>query len=153
MAVKVDIKRTPGKLTMLARWRTTDLVGEVYVRGADNARHAGYMADRGKDPLDVPRIVRDAARNTIRTGVLSFDSARERSAFERAAKFVASWCRNRIATGGLNPMRPATIRKKIWAARVGRASTRFGVPGPYGFMRGNLYHNINGRVREIRGGH
>ena len=150
--VRVDIKTRPGKLTMLAQWKTTNLVGEVYIRGPENVKHAEYMAARGKDPLEVPRIVRDAQRNTIRTGVLSFDPAKERSAFERAAKFTATWLRNRIATGGLNPMRPATIKRKIWAIRRGLASARFGTPGPYGFARGNLYFNINGRVRESRRG-
>jgi len=150
--VDVDVRLRPGKLTLIARSSMAEIAAEVYIRGADNVKHAGYMSARGRDPLEVPRIVRDAARNTIRTGVKTWNSDQERAAFERAAKFTASWCRNRISTGGLNPMRPSTIRKKIWAARVGRASTKFGVPGPYGFMRGNLYHNINGRVRVLRGG-
>jgi len=153
MHIKVDMKTTPGRLSLIARSRSANVVGEVYVRGAENVAHAKALADLGHNPLEVTRIVRDAARITIRSGVTTFDPAKERAAFERAAKYTAYWCRNRIATGMLGTMKPSTIRRKIWAISRGRASAKFGNPGPYGFYRGNLYHNINGRVRDIRGSH
>jgi ribosomal protein S17E len=152
MSVRVDVKRTPGRLSFLARGKTAESgVGEVYLNGAANLAHAAALTARGHDPMDVPDEVKRMAREFVKVGARSFDPQTQKRTLTAAAQYVARWLRNRIATGQLGMMKPATIKIKTWLIDHGRASSQFGRPGPYGFSTGHLYRNILARWRPGRG--
>lgn len=151
---RVDVKRTPGRLSYLARGRTADAgVGEVYVYGAANTAKAAHLTALGHDPLAVPNEVRRMAREMIGVGARSFDPQTIRRTLTAAAQYTAKWCRDRITSGGLGRLKYETFWQKVSLIRRGRASPQYGIPGPYGFLTGKLLHSIKARWRPSRGTH
>lgn len=150
--MRVDFKRTPGRLSMLARGRSTGAgVGEVYVHGMANTAKVMHLARRGHDPLWLPDSVRRMAREMIRVGARSLDEQTMRRTLTAAAQYSAKFMRDRITSGQLGRLKSSTFWRKVWLIRHGRASSKYGVPGPYGFLTGRLVTSIKARWRQTRG--
>ena len=151
MTVAVEIRHTPGtRLTALIKSMGTQFGrGEVFVRGAFNQQKAKWLTGRGHDPLKVPpgcpAVVE--ARAIIRRAPWG-DHLKVEAALARAAKAIAAWLRNRIATGGLGTNTIATQKKKIYLVGIGRATARHGVPPPYGEQTGHMLDAIQGHWRK-----
>jgi len=151
MTVAVEMRLTPGtRLTALIKSMSTKFGrGEVFVRGAFNMQKAGWLVGREHDPLKVPPgcLAVVEARAIIRKAPWG-DPLKVQAALARAAKLVAKWLRDRIANGGLGTNTVLTQKKKIWLVRVGRATSRHGVPPPYGEQTGHLLDAIQGHWRK-----
>ncbi|MFA5123329.1 hypothetical protein [Zavarzinia sp.] len=151
MTVAVEIRHTPGtRLTALIKSLGTKFGrGEVFVRGAFNQQKAAWLVGTVGDPLKVPpgcpAVVE--ARAIIRAAPWG-DHLKVEAALAKAAKVIAAWLRNRIATGGLGHNKPATIRRKTWLVSIGRATSRHGVPPPPGEQTGHLLDAIQGHWRR-----
>lgn len=152
MAVAVEIKRHPGKLSLYASGRTPDFgVGEVYIDGAFNRQKAAWLNGRGTDPMFVPDNIKRLAREYIKVGIRSMNEQTGRRTTTAAAQMIAKWIRERITTGGLGTNARSTVMHKIWLCSVGLATTQYGVPPPYGVQTGRMVHSIKGRWRAGRG--
>jgi hypothetical protein len=151
MTVAVEMRYTPGtRLTTLIKSMGTKFGrGEVFVRGAFNLQKARWLAARGHDPLKVPPRCPavEEARAIIRRAPWG-DPLKVQSALARAAKVIAAWLRNRIATGGLGTNTIATQKHKIYLVRIGLATARHGVPPPYGEQTGHMLDAIQGHWRR-----
>lgn len=151
--IRVDIKRHPGKLSMLARGKAAEVgVSEVYVHGVDNVRKVQWLRDRGHDPLEVPDEVKRMARELAKVGVRSLDDEKAKRTLTAAAQYTAKWLRDRIISGLLGTMKLSTIERKLWLIDHGRATAAYGRPGPYGICTGHLVRSILARWRPGRGG-
>ena len=151
MTVAVEMRYTPGtRLTALIKSMGTKFGrGEVFVHGAFNQQKARWLTGREHDPLKVPAhcpaVVE--ARAIIRKAPWG-DPLKVQAALAKGAKVIAKWLRDRIATGGLGTNTLSTQRKKIWLVRIGRATSRHGVPPPYGEQTGHMLDGIQGHWRR-----
>jgi len=151
--IRVDIRRTPGKLTQIVRGKSVEFgVGEILVRGAFNSQKAKWLAGRNHDPMEIPRQIRDQVRAIIRAGVLTFDIAQAKSAILRATELAVQWIRRNIQCGGLGRNTAETRKRKVWLVMNGEATGRYGVPPPYGVQTGHMMHSIYRRWRPSRAG-
>lgn len=121
--------------------------GEIYV--ANPRRHGvkvWHMQRLGNDPLDVPKGLANSMRRAMKWAILHGTQKQVQRELKKQAEFVADFLKKRISDGRLGRMKASTIRSKVSAAARGKASRRFGTPGPYGFLTGGFYNAIKVRV-------
>ena len=155
-AIKVDIRRRDGTLSILARGRSAEFgVAEVYLHGRENMEKADNLTARGTPPLVAPpevlRMAREFARVGVRAWIKTGTTDAARRTLLAGAQYVAKWLRDRITSGLLGRNTPAGREIKSWLVDQGRATARYGDPPPYGVCTGHMVHSIKARWRPAAG--
>jgi hypothetical protein len=117
---------------------------------------AALLKARGHDPMVIAPAHLGHARRRFRTAAFAALQRAHRDlrphplmikeAVRIATQYLADALIDRIASGRLGVNSPATVQIKLRLIAIGRATTAYGRPPPYGIQTGRFIRNLKVRV-------